>query len=136
MKWLNLYFDYIQPNQYKKLFQVVEEYSSSYHSYDAYYDTSEIVRKLEPKHIQVFENEFIDLVANRTLNYRLNDYPLLFKKLEEYSNSEYYKGDTKITSLIKDINDLVTKLITQKDIDNREELERKRSEIRKIIGLI
>lgn len=122
MKWLNQYFDFIQPDQYEKLFQVVEEYASSYHSYEAYSDTCEIIRKLEVKHLKTFEDKFIDLIANRAFSYKMTDFPMLFEKLrmliESNEIDDKYKN---VGDIISEINSIKDKILMKKEPEKLDE---------------
>lgn len=126
MKWLNQYFEFIQESQFFNLFKVIEEYSSSTHSYAAYTDTCEIVEKITPTHIKSFEVNFIDLIANRILNYNFKDYTLLFQKLDEYISSGLIKQElASIAKNVKAVFDLKTKIANKKGIKDNDKLKLK-----------
>lgn len=60
MKWLNQYLDFMRENQYKYLVDVIAEYISTTHSYEAYSYTCEIVKKLKKEHIYAIKDKLID----------------------------------------------------------------------------
>jgi|GEM_PF-1801345 len=141
MKWLNQYFAYVQKSQFEKLFQVVEEYASSTHSYEAYNDTSEIVKKLTPNQIKSFEERFFDLIGNRALSYNfLKDFPLLYDKLKEFYNSDQISEDKKdICLTIIELIDIITarrekRKVKNIDLQNKKLLERQ-DKLYKFLGL-
>jgi hypothetical protein len=126
MKWLNLYFNFIQESQYPKLFQVFEEYSSSTHSFDAYPDTRNIVEKTTSEQIKSFEEKFIDLVANKILNYNFKDTNLLFEKLNDFIKSGLIDEKfIQVGKAIKTAYDIKTKLKRKAASNDGEKLKKK-----------
>lgn len=141
MKWLNQYFDFIQENQYDKLFQVIEEYASSTPSFDAYYDTTEVTRKIRPQHIKAFEVQFLELIANNALNYNIiKKYPILYDKLKEYYYSDLV--NPKYKTVCKTMIDLIELIKTNRkkkgnviSEEVKDQIKEKREEIFRFLGL-
>lgn len=68
MRWLSKYFSFIQPEQYKKINEVIAEYFSGTPSYAARTDTIDIFKKITPEMIEGFKSEFILDVATIIFN--------------------------------------------------------------------
>jgi hypothetical protein len=124
MKWLNRYLHFIQPDQYPKLFEVVSEYTSSYHSFDAYDDTKEIVRKITPTQIKAFEKDFIELVVKRFKNENgLNAYPLIIQLLQAYRDSEQLNAEfIPVIKLMDRQVELLAQMKKEKDKEEKKKL--------------
>jgi len=84
MKWLNRYFEYVQPNQYPKMYEVCKEYFSDYHSYAARSDTISVFRKINSDIISTFKSDYVLDVATIILNNK--DDEIAFSKISELTN--------------------------------------------------
>ncbi len=57
MKWFDLYFDFFSQKNAKYLLDIIEEFISSTHSFDALPYTKSVISKMQPELIQSFEDE-------------------------------------------------------------------------------
>lgn len=90
MEWLNYYFSYIQPEQYKKLFKVFQEFLSSYPSREAKTDTFQVLSKITPAQINEFKDQFIKILVEQVYSKpKTSDYEILIKKLKELQAAKY-----------------------------------------------
>ncbi|MCB9044675.1 MAG: hypothetical protein H6550_00920 [Chitinophagales bacterium] len=129
MKWLSRYFDYIQPNQYDKLFLVYQEYLSTYPSRAAEADTYEIIRSIEPKHTAAFQDEFMKKVVEEIRNNGASKYPELIKKYTEFVNSDSFdEKDNDIKNEIQNYLDIREEIRNTKDENTLVELRNKLQE--------
>ncbi len=90
MEWLNYYFGYIQPKQYKMLFKVFQEYLSSHPSRDAKTDTFQVLNKVTPAQINEFKDEFIRILVEQVYSKaKTSEYKILIEKFDELNAAKY-----------------------------------------------
>ncbi|MDR0703884.1 MAG: hypothetical protein LBF88_02740 [Planctomycetaceae bacterium] len=89
MKWLNKYFDFIQPPQYNKLMKVFNELTSLTPSFAAQSDTYSISRKITTTMVKSFLDEFIRHCCVLVLYYKNNtDISILLGLLKNLKNDD------------------------------------------------
>lgn len=123
MKWLDLYFHFIQPNQFDKLLSVFEEYTSPRPSYEARSHTASVVSKISSEQIDAFENEFIKIVVRKAKELDLEKFPHLKTKYQDFIKSPFVDETTlEIVSLINKFNKQKEKLRKEEDQDKKQAL--------------
>lgn len=133
MKWLNLYFDFIQPEQYGKLLDVFKEYGSSNPSYKAQNDTSNIIAKIRPEQINFFKDDFLKLIIQKVKDMQMAKYPLLKLKFEDFVKSGFLTEDNEIiVRFIEEFSNLKDKIMKEPDMDMKKELRPRLVEIQDI----
>lgn len=88
MKWLNRYFEFITERQYKNLMDVIEELTSSTHSFEADSYTSSVASKMTVDMLASIAEPFILHCAKLALSRRIPNQQLVFNKLKELHESE------------------------------------------------
>lgn len=95
MQWLLDYFDYIQSDQNKKLIRVLEEYTSSYPSFDAQINTAKVVKKITAEQLSAFQSEFLKLYVTHARAHDLSKFPLLEDKFRLLLDSDLVENKFK-----------------------------------------
>ncbi|MCW3084228.1 MAG: hypothetical protein JWP12_1594 [Bacteroidetes bacterium] len=139
MKWLNMYFDYIQEKQYSKLFRVFKEYSSSYHSNKAYGDTQEVVEKTTLEQVKIFQDELIELIVNK--GDEADKHPLLMDKIlllkRNRMLNERNKAAFELILENKELNKQIRQLYDNDSLNEREGLlDKSETNRRKLLKLV
>lgn len=93
MKWLREYFEYLQPDQYHKLKNVINEYVSSNPSFTALADVQVIVERMTPEQLSSFQKDFVDKLVLELKSYRGIKHPLMLKKFEDLQSSGLLSTD-------------------------------------------
>lgn len=92
MKWIDTYFEMIQPEQFSKLFNVFKEYTSLFPSREAKRYTQSVIEKIKPLHIASFEMDFLLLIAKLCIENSISKYQPLEKLFRVFANSNLSKN--------------------------------------------
>lgn len=94
MRWLNQYFHFIQPNQYKRLIEVLSEYTTSHPSFEALPDTKTIIEKITAEQVKTFEKEFFERIVQTFRNETgFQKHPLMKELLQRFGTSNLMGKD-------------------------------------------
>lgn len=104
MKWLDTCFDFMTTDQYKYLKEVLDEYTSSYPSYDASSYVESIINKMTITHYQ----EIKDYFMHKTIHdYRSREKKNLHKKFLDFISQE---TSDKINQNEKELKNIIEKM--------------------------
>jgi hypothetical protein len=130
MKWLNQYFEYIQPSQGAVLLRVIKEHLGTWPSRKAAPDTKGVLSKITPKQLSEVEEDFFRIVSEKLSNGgNFNNHPLILQIVNEYLDSEITKIENiKIKNSIKKCLELTERIKNADTDDLKTFLQKERAE--------
>jgi len=126
MKWLEICFDFMSSDQFMYLSDVIDEYISSYPSFEAQEYVQKIVNKITVNHYLSMKKEFLDRTVrefNRGSSQNLKSMFLDFVSKESESQLEKEERDLKI--LFEKFDLLNKRNLTEEEKNERNEVRHK-----------